>query len=207
MPGFDSRTMRRALLRAALGLLLALGPSLLAGHLVPVPLFLALSVIPFTIAEARWETRPDLVFGVGSLAAAAALLNGVYVEGVLEGRSIHSGLEALAGTSAARSGNVAGLVVLLIVAQVVGLGFTFACEMIPSDRTRVSLDPIVFGPLLVGVEVALATARDGSGVALVAAVVFTVLSVFIACLVGAVVRILCELADHFERQCFRELAV
>ena len=199
--------MRRALLRAAVALLVALGPTLLAGRPVPVPLFLALALIPFTLAEARWESRTDAIFLAASLAAAAALLNGVYVEGVLEGRSIHSGLAAVAGAQATSTGKVAGLAVLAIVAQVIGLGFAFACELIPDDRPRGSLDPIVFGPLLVGGEVALATARDGSGVALVAAAVFTVLAVFVACLVGALVRVLCEIGDHLERQLFREVAV
>lgn len=119
----EPRTVRRALLRAALGALVAASPSLLAGRLLAIPPSIALVAAPVTLLEDWLARQTSLVISfVSTTVVALAMLNGIYLDGLVRGASIRAGLEALMALLDAPSDVAA----LLVVCQAISITFMLA---------------------------------------------------------------------------------
>jgi hypothetical protein len=195
----DARSLRRALLRGAFAVAVALLPSLVAGRLLAIPPSVALVVVPLTLLELGWENvRAPAFFAVATLLLLAAFLNGAYFEGVLRGGSIDAGLVALDRSLGGAAGKLPMYGTVLLAAQMLALAFTLS--------NGVKDERLLLGPPFVGAQVGALMIFDKPTVAPAAGLVVTLLATAVTFTLGAIISVVYVAADAAERRLWPEAA-
>lgn len=126
MTGIDTRDVRRAFLRGAVALAIALVITVGVFRPLVTPAAFALIFIPISLSGAHPRVGFPLTFALAAFLSAAAFIQGVYGDAVLSERALPAGLRALDELRSQGAADRTGAVMAGVAACGLGAGFTLA---------------------------------------------------------------------------------